>query len=128
MKRTGMKGMGLRVLIFCGVVAAGAEAAVASQFVLVLHNAAGWQFQAAEKLTIDGKAKVRTGAAVPADMSQDSIKRLPEAIIGSSPLRLHRGGYLVARNGAAWTSVYPEASFKGSSSDQALWAAAQVVI
>lgn len=128
MKRTGVKGTGLRVLIFCWLAVAGAEAAAASQFVIVLHNVAGWQFQAAEKLTIDGKAKVRTGAAVPTDMSQDGTKRLTEATIGSAPLRLHRGGYLVSRNGAAWASVYPEASFKGSSSAQALWTAALVVI
>ena len=128
MKRTGMKGTGLRVLIFCWLVAVVAPAASASQFVLVLHNAAGWQFQAAEKLMIDGKPKVRIGAAVPTDVSQDAIKRLPEAILGSAALRLHRGGYMVTRNGAAWTSVYPEASFKGSSSAQALWVGAQVVI
>jgi hypothetical protein len=120
--------MGLRVLTLGGILIAAAHNAAASQFVLVMHDASGWQFQSAEKLTIDGKNKLRIGSTA-AEISQDAMKRLPESVIGTVPLRLHHGGYLAVRNGAAWVPVYPDgASFKGASSAQALWTAAQVVI
>ena len=124
-----LKKTGLNVLAVCSLGFASAGLAGASQFVLILHNDAGWQFQGAEKLTINGKTKLRRGASGGSlELTQDAYKKLPQEALGGA-LRLHRGGYLVTRNGATWTPIFPDgANFKGSSSAQAIWSAAQVVI
>ena len=127
--RASMTNTRLRVLIFGWLIFATAGAASASQFVLILHNEAGWQFQGADKVTIDGKPKFRRGSGPATEISQDAYKRLPEDLIGSVPLRLHRKGYFLVRNAGNWEPLFPDGvSVKGAASAPALWSAAQVVI
>jgi len=117
-----------RAVTFLGLIGAIANTAFASKFVIVLHTSEGWRLQGAEKIAINGKVKIRRGEGAKPEVGLDAYRRLPQEVPGSAPLRLHRGGYLVERSGAAWNPIFPDgANFKGSATAQSLWSSAQVV-
>ena len=108
-----------------------AGAAGAAPFVVVLRaGGSSWQVLEAEKLTFNGKDKLRAGLSKKLDLSADDYKRLQDLpIAGMGTLRMHAGGYLLRKQGADWNPVAPDgASPKGPSSYAALWASATAVL
>jgi len=100
----------------------------ATQWILVLHpGGTDWQIQEAEKITFNGKDKLRAGSAQNLNLPADQYKKLPATPIAGM-LRINAGGYLVRKDGGRWSPVAPDgANVKGSTSFAALWSAATVV-
>jgi hypothetical protein len=110
----------------CAAVAAGA-----APFVVVLRSGgASWQVVEAEKITFNGKDKLRAGVSKKLDLSPDDYKRLQaQPIAGMGALRIHAGGYLARKQGAEWNPVAPDgANLKGPTSFAGLWGSATAVL
>jgi hypothetical protein len=123
-----MRILASRTVAVLSLICAVAGTASASKYVIILHTAAGWQLQGAEKIAINGKVKIRRAPDAKPDISADVYQRISPELLGAAPLRVHRGGYLVERSGQAWSPVFPDgANFKGSATAQSLWASATVV-
>jgi hypothetical protein len=124
--------MNMRRLAFwvavCGLTLGGAAVtAGAAQFVVVLRpGGTSWQVVEAEKITFNGKDRLRYGASKKLDLGPDDYKRLPaDPIVLSGTVRMHAGGYLVRREGGDWLPVAPDgANVKGATSYPALWSSA----
>ena len=76
--------------------------AEAAQFVLVLRpGGTSWQVQEVERITFNGKDKLRTASSKKLELRGDEYKKLTaQAILGAGIIRRHAGGYLVVKNGA----------------------------
>ena len=105
-----MKMRASRVAALLGLVCAAAGTASAGKYVVVLHNAAGWQLHSAEKISINGKIKIRRAPDAKPEIAAEVYQRLTPEMLGAAPLRVHRGGYLVVRSGQAWNPVFPAVS------------------
>jgi hypothetical protein len=124
--------MNMRRLAFwvavCGLTLGGAAVtAGAAQFVVVLRpGGTSWKVVEAEKITFNGKDRLRYGASKKLDLGPDDYKRLPaDPIVLSGTVRMHAGGYLVRREGGDWLPVAPDgANVKGATSYPALWSSA----
>jgi tetratricopeptide (TPR) repeat protein len=108
-----------------------AIAASAAQFVVVLKpGGASWQVLEAEKITFDGKDKLRSGSSKKLDLSPDEYKRLQaQPIPLAGTVRMHAGGYLVHKQGGDWQPVVPDgATVKAATSYAALWSSATATL
>jgi hypothetical protein len=108
-----------------------AIAASAAQFVVVLKpGGASWQVLEAEKITFDGKDKLRSGSSKKLDLSPDEYKRLQaQPIPLAGTVRMHAGGYLVHKQGGDWQPVAPDgATVKAATSYAALWSSATATL
>src|SRR5580700_477553 len=111
------------------VLSASATVGRAAQVVLVLRTGAdSWQALEAEKIAINSKTKLRSGAAGAREVQPAEYKKLPaEEILRAGILRMHAGGYLVRKEGGAWAPVAPDgANLKAPSSYAALWSSATI--
>jgi hypothetical protein len=103
----------------------------AAQLVLVLRtNETSWDVLEAEKVAINGKVKLRTGAARTEQVQPGEYKKLPaEQILRAGILRRHRGGYMVRKDSAGWAPIAPDgATVKSATSYAALWSSATVAV
>lgn len=105
-----------------------APGAVAGTLVVIMHSeSAGWRFDSAEKISINGKTKIRLGTAGQTEVRADDYKKLAVEPIGRIALRTHTGGFLAYRSGTDWAPVAPDgASIKGSASYASLWSSARL--
>ncbi len=110
--------------------ALGCAAAGAAPFVVVLRSGSSWQVVEAEKVTFNGKDKLRAGASNKLDLSPDDYKRLQDLPVeGMGALRMHAAGYLLRKLSGEWTPVAPDgANPKGPTSYAALWGSATAVM
>ena len=103
----------------------------AAQLVLVLRtNETSWDVLEAEKVAINGKVKLRTGAARTEQVQPGEYKKLPaEQILRAGILRRHRGGYMVRKDSGGWAPIAPDgATVKSATSYAALWSSATVAV
>jgi len=105
-------------------------AAAAAPFVVILRSGGSWQVLEAEKITVNGKDKVRSGVLKKLELTPDDYKRLQDQPLASAGvLRAHASGYLVRKLSGDWVPVAPDgANPKGPSSYAALWQSAAVVV
>jgi hypothetical protein len=110
--------------------AVGSAVAVAAPFVVVLKSGSTWQVVEAEKVTFNGKDKLRAGVSKKLDLSPDDYKRLQDLPLeGMGALRMHAAGYLLRKQGGEWTPVAPDgASPKGPTSYAGLWGSATAMV
>ncbi len=102
----------------------------AEPVVVILHpDAATWTVEPAARLLINGKNKVRVAGAGQIELTGDDVKRSTELLIGSSILRVHHTGYLLARSGPGWVTAFPESGgVKNTTTAALLWSGARVQI
>ena len=92
-------------------------------------GASGWQFHEAEKIAINGRNKIRLVSTGKPDIAEEEYKRLPVEVIGTAPLRIHRGGYLVHRSQNTWVPALPDGiSIKGSMTAASIWSSARIQV
>ena len=96
---------GLLAALSCSV-----STASAAQLVLIVRSGGNsWAFQAAEKITVNGKDRLRSGSAQKLKLLADDYKRLPaEQLLRMGMLRRNAEGYLVHWNGTVWNPVAPD--------------------
>src|SRR5882762_4872967 len=102
-----------------------------AQVVLILRpTSTSWQTEEAEKITVNGKEKLRAGSVKKLELSAEEYKRIPaELILQAGILRRHSGGYLARKIGGSWEPVAPDgAAVKGATSYAALWSSATIAI
>ena len=94
----------------------------AGNIVIVSRTGGAWQLDGAEKILINGKNKIRLGAAGSVELHSEEYKKQPQEIIGEKPLRQHVSGYLLYRGGSGWAPAAPDAlSLKGSATYASVW-------
>lgn len=110
-------------LLFAGVTCQ------AGKLVLILHQGGTWQVQDAEKITINGKNKLRLAPKGTAQVNQEEYKQMGQALAGSAPMRIHRDGYMLVSNGGDWTPVLPDGfAVKTPAPMAGFWAAVGIQI
>jgi len=121
----------VRLVVLGSLLLSGALSAGAAQLVVISHSDGGaWTFQEVERLTVNGKDKLRLGSSSKLNPSADEYKKLPsDQVLRVGVLRRHAGGYLLRKEGAGWSPVGPDGvSAKGSLSYTSLWSSAAIAV
>lgn len=102
----------------------------AAQFYVLTQQSGRFQILEAEKITLNGKEKVRVGNGKESQLRPEEYKRSQAVEFARlGVIRRHPNGYLVRRNGSAWEPFAPDGSApKAAIAYTDLWSSATLAL